>query len=124
VIPPEAGDAEVLCGWDEYRFALKRREHLGDDLPASESRALARELGKAAARVLRSPVRSLEGIRAKLILTLVSSVDGEMFANHYVHGKRLPQLMAFRNLASSQLYDAIQAVERLMAAEASAGRQH
>jgi hypothetical protein len=118
LIPPEDRDGELLAAWDAFRFAWRRHAEGRDTLTAAEHGTLVRELDRASVRVIRAPAWSLEGIRAKLAMTLCSGPDAELFLRHFVHGQPLPELMPFRDFATSQVFDAIEAVERLIAAGA------
>jgi hypothetical protein len=118
VVLPEAGDAAVLIGWDEYRHAWKRYGDCSDDRTVAERKALTRALAAASAKVIRNPVSSLEAMRAKLIVTLCSGPDGDLFIDRFVHGKRLPTTMPFRDFQTCMIFDVLEGVERLMQLEA------
>jgi hypothetical protein len=117
LVLPETGDAEILVGWDRFKYAWKRR---GEDMPEltdSEHNKLVRELAAASAQVIRNPASSLEAMRAKLAMVLCSGPDADTFIQHYVHGRRLPQILPFSDFATCQVFDVIQGIERLMAAD-------
>lgn len=117
ILPPEDRDGALLAAWDQYKYSWRRHAEGKDTLTSGEHRALVRDLDRAAAAVLKAPARSLEGARVKLIMALVSGPDSELFLRRFVLGHRLPALMPFADFATSQVFDALEAIEHAMAAE-------
>ena len=118
IIAPEADDAALLVAWDRFKFSWRCRAEGRDTLTAGEHRELVREWDLASAMVLKAPARTLEGARAKLAMALCSGPDAELFLRRFVLGHRLPEIMPFSDLASSAVFDALVAIENLMASEA------
>jgi hypothetical protein len=115
IIPPEDHDGELLSAWDAFRYSWRRRAEGKDTLTSGEHKALVRDLDRASVQVLKAPARTLEGVKCKLAMALCSGPDAELFLRRFVLGHRLPDLMPFNDFATSQVLDALAAIERLMA---------
>jgi hypothetical protein len=116
ILPPEDHDGELLSAWDFFCCIWRQRTEGKDTLTAGEHKALVRDLDKAACAALKAPARSLEGVRTKLAMALCSGPDAELFLRRFALGHRLPDLLPFSDPATCMAYDALEAVERLMAA--------
>lgn len=112
---PEGQDRALLAAWSEFKSAWALRGEAAD----GDSRTLFfLRLEQVAQRVMLARPTTLQGIRAKLILTLCSGHDAGLFLRHYVEGQPLPDLLPFLDPNSSQVFDAIRAIEEIVAAEA------
>jgi hypothetical protein len=114
ITTPEEADAELMRAWAAFANTWLLKPEATE--PEYRTQFFLMLEQKARAMMNLRPV-TLAGIKAKLILALCCGPDAGVFCRHYCEGKPLPKLLTFRDRNMSQVYDAVQALDRLLAAE-------